>query len=111
MSKAHAECSDHMTAYYDTHEITCHVTSDYIKCTLSITCQYATAHIDVAVTWQVTTVRENCGDPMTRTKSSDGFTDDHDMWKGTAVAQWLRYCATNRKVTGSIPDGVTGIFH
>jgi hypothetical protein len=27
------------------------------------------------------------------------------------VAQWLRYCATNRKVTGSIPDGVTGIFH
>jgi hypothetical protein len=30
---------------------------------------------------------------------------------GTAVAQWLRYCATNRKVTGSIPDGVIGIFH
>ena len=29
---------------------------------------------------------------------------------GTAVAQWLRYCATNRKVAGSIPD-VTGIFH
>jgi hypothetical protein len=27
------------------------------------------------------------------------------------VAQWLRYCATNRKVTGSIPDGVTGIYH
>jgi hypothetical protein len=30
---------------------------------------------------------------------------------GTAVAQWLRYCATNRNVAGSIPDGVTGIFH
>jgi hypothetical protein len=28
---------------------------------------------------------------------------------GTAVAQWLRYCATNRKVAGSIPDDVTGI--
>jgi hypothetical protein len=27
------------------------------------------------------------------------------------VAQWLRYCTTNRKVAGSIPDGVTGIFH
>jgi hypothetical protein len=27
------------------------------------------------------------------------------------VAQWLRYCATNRKVAGSIPDGITGIFH
>jgi len=31
--------------------------------------------------------------------------------KGTAVAQWLRCCATNKKVAGSIPDGVTGIFH
>jgi hypothetical protein len=30
---------------------------------------------------------------------------------GTAVAQWLRCCATNRKVAGSIPDGVSGIFH
>ena len=30
---------------------------------------------------------------------------------GTAVAQWLRCCATNRKVTGSIPDGVIGVFH
>jgi hypothetical protein len=27
------------------------------------------------------------------------------------VAQWLRYHATNRNVTGSIPDGVTEIFH
>jgi hypothetical protein len=24
---------------------------------------------------------------------------------------WLRHCATNRKVAGSIPDGVTGMFH
>jgi hypothetical protein len=24
---------------------------------------------------------------------------------------WLRNCATSRKVTGSTPDGVTGIFH
>jgi len=30
---------------------------------------------------------------------------------GTAVAQWLRFCATNRKVAGSIPAGVNGIFH
>ena len=29
---------------------------------------------------------------------------------GTAVAHWLRCCATNRKVAGSIPDGVV-IFH
>jgi len=31
--------------------------------------------------------------------------------EGTAVAQWLRRCATNRKVAASIPDGVIGIFH
>jgi hypothetical protein len=29
---------------------------------------------------------------------------------GTAVAQWLRYCATNQKVAGSIPDGVMEVF-
>ena len=31
--------------------------------------------------------------------------------QGTAVAQWLRWCATNRKVCGSILAGVIGIFH
>jgi len=31
--------------------------------------------------------------------------------RGTAVAQWLRCCATNRKVAGLIPDAVIGIFH
>jgi hypothetical protein len=27
------------------------------------------------------------------------------------VAQWLRHCATNRKVAGSIPGGIIGIVH
>ena len=31
--------------------------------------------------------------------------------EGIAVAQRLRCCATNRKVAGSIPFGVIGIFH
>ena len=26
------------------------------------------------------------------------------------MAQWLRCCATNRKVAGSIPAGVSGFF-
>ena len=26
------------------------------------------------------------------------------------MAQWLRYCATNRKGAGSIPTGVSGNF-
>jgi len=33
---------------------------------------------------------------------------DYVSAQGTAVAQWLRCCATNRKVAGSIPDGVIG---
>jgi hypothetical protein len=32
------------------------------------------------------------------------------MW-GTRWRSWLRHCATSRKVAGSIPDGITGIFH
>jgi len=30
---------------------------------------------------------------------------------GTTGVQWLRRCATNQKVAGSIPDSVIGIFH
>jgi hypothetical protein len=50
--------------------------------------------------------------------SGTGFSSSNSVYtcqsggpRGTAVAQWLRYCATNRKVAGSIPDGVIGIFH
>ena len=32
------------------------------------------------------------------------------LWRRTAVAQWLRCCATNRKVADSIPAGVSGFF-
>ena len=32
----------------------------------------------------------------------------HDL--RTAVVQWLRCCAKNGKVAGSIPDGVNGII-
>jgi len=30
---------------------------------------------------------------------------------GTLCRSWLRHCARSRKVAGSIPDGVIGIFH
>jgi hypothetical protein len=30
--------------------------------------------------------------------------------RGTAVAQWVRYCATIQKVAGSIPDDVMKFF-
>jgi len=34
----------------------------------------------------------------------------HTAMVGTTVAHWLRCCATNRKVAGSIPAGVSGFF-
>jgi hypothetical protein len=30
---------------------------------------------------------------------------------GTRWRSWLRHCATSRKIAGSVPDCVTGIFH
>jgi hypothetical protein len=32
------------------------------------------------------------------------------FYLGTAVAQWLRCCAKNQKVAGSIPDNVMEFF-
>ena len=40
---------------------------------------------------------------------NDNYTSYTTHW-GTAVAQWLRCCATNRKVAGSIPAGVRKSF-
>ena len=31
--------------------------------------------------------------------------------RDTRWRSWLRHCATSRKVAGSNPDGVIGIFH
>jgi hypothetical protein len=55
----------------------------------------------------------SCSTFANRIHSLDGFLTFLGLpaFTGSAVAQWLRYCATNRKVAGSIPDGVTGIFH
>ena len=32
-------------------------------------------------------------------------------FRSTRWRSWLRHCATSRKVAGSIPDGIIGIFH
>jgi len=45
-----------------------------------------------------------CGNPITVL-----IVISYMIW-GTAVAQWLRCCATNRKDAGSIPAGVSGLF-
>ena len=47
----------------------------------------------------------------TRRDHPYGFALGMYVYEGTAVAQWLRCCAENRKVAGSRPAGVIGIFH
>ena len=51
--------------------------------------------------------------PENRNLSFDSCenTKCYKIYVGTAVAQWLRCCATNRKVAGSIPADAIGIFH
>ena len=50
------------------------------------------------------------GDSMIHAASGPVLGTVLSLEPGTAVAQWLRCCAKNRKVAGSIPDGVIGIF-
>jgi len=45
------------------------------------------------------------------TECAHRYSAIHIFGNRCAVALWLRRCATNRKVAGSIPDGVNGIFH
>jgi len=60
-----------------------------------------------------------CKDKIHRTKStsvSQWLNNNrrfYGQWlqSSVAVAQWLRCCATNRKVAGSIADVVIGVFH
>jgi hypothetical protein len=33
------------------------------------------------------------------------------IFRGTQWRSWFKHCATSRKVAGSVPDGVIGIFH
>jgi hypothetical protein len=46
----------------------------------------------------------------TQTVLTEVFVVSQFYRKGTRWRSWLRHCATSRKVAGSIPDGVTGIF-
>ena len=39
------------------------------------------------------------------------FSDSSYVYGGTRWYNWLRHCAISRKIAGSIPDYVIGIFH
>jgi hypothetical protein len=54
--------------------------------------------------------RDSLSDSLFMSYSVQEYCLTLDRLSRKSVAQWLRHCATNRKVAGSIPDGV-GIFH
>ena len=45
-----------------------------------------------------------------KTLTSTNLLTQTKKW-GTVVAQWLKCCATSRKVAGSIPDDIIGTSH
>jgi hypothetical protein len=42
---------------------------------------------------------------------TENFMKPYGQTGSTRWRSWLRHCVTNLKVAGSIPNGVTGIFH
>jgi hypothetical protein len=65
-----------------------------------------TLHTATCFDPQPITIREPTNTILHKTKWETFYTV-----RGTRWRSWLRHCSTSRKVTGSIPDGVTGIFH
>ena len=65
-----------------------------------------------------TRIAQNESKERVRYSTSHTHTHTHTLkrtgnyiYRGTAVTQWLRFYATNRKVAGSIPACVIEIFH
>jgi hypothetical protein len=54
-------------------------------------------------TWTMQQIRTRCENVWKL------WTGIDEQW-GTRWRSWLRHCATSRKVTGSIPDGVNWVF-
>ena len=52
-----------------------------------------------------------CAIRGTERNAEYSFSFTAEVKRGTRWRSWLRHCATSRKVAGSIPDGVIGIFH
>jgi hypothetical protein len=48
---------------------------------------------------------------LVKNKWSYTSTSESPLTLGPRWSSWLRHCTTNRKVAGSIPDGVSGLFH
>ena len=75
------------------------------RCNISVYWAYTCTCVGGIHPQKALSFLHHCGEPLYLNFSPV------DMYMGTAVAQWLRCCATNREVAGSIPDGVIEIFH
>jgi hypothetical protein len=66
---------------------------------------------DPQISWQSAHEGGNVVNPMHRKPLPPRNYFWYSFLLGYAVAQWLKHCAKSRKFAGSIPDGITGIFH
>jgi len=56
-------------------------------------------------------IETSCGNTQLSSDLTKGCTEGYiNKLLEAGLTQWLRCCATNRKVVGSIPDGVIEIF-
>jgi len=87
-------------------------------CSTRIICRdkFKPIHILLLPRRQIEAVRQRHSKPITvhqwgrKLPTNAENNTDVTLKVGTAVTQWSRCCVTNRKVAGSIPDGVIGIF-
>ena len=74
---------------------------------------YNNKHIYNVIVYQVghlPRAEESCFASISRYSGLNSRKRGKKGGKGTAVAQWLRCSATNRKVAGSIPAGASGFL-
>ena len=60
------------------------------------------------------TIRRSITTPLGCSARAGGLFKEqipHSATSSTWWRSWLRHCATSRKVAGSIPDGIIGVFH
>ena len=72
----------------------------------------------VRVNWNTVENRNGCFQNTSRNHRTGAsflgriqIVDLLSLQRGERWRSWLTHCATSRKVAGSIPDGVIGIFH
>jgi hypothetical protein len=101
----------------------CGVLHNNVSCCTTMWCAAQQCSVPFKVNRkQITLIMHDLGLSQRQSKvfNNSGMWHCHCHWSGSSLhlkglqclpCSWFRHCTTSWKVTGSIPDGVTGIFH